>query len=76
LVDALLGELKRGEENGIDDAGARHGYTKTAVHAWVQKLDLGSGCFIAATCEAVALVDALCGVDGEDLCMLVFTRYS
>jgi hypothetical protein len=66
-VDALLRKLKGGKENSIHDAGARHGDTETAVHAWIQELDLGPGGFVAAAGEAVALVDAFCGVDGEDL---------
>jgi hypothetical protein len=27
-VNALFGELECGEENGVDDAGAGHGYTQ------------------------------------------------
>jgi hypothetical protein len=67
LIDALLGKLKRSKENRIDDARPRHGHAKTAVHAWIQELDLGSGGFVAAASEAVALVDAFGSVDGEDL---------
>jgi hypothetical protein len=63
LVDALLGKLKRGKENSID-----------AVHARVHELDLGSRGFVAAADEAVALVDAFCRVNGEDLGMSVRVR--
>jgi hypothetical protein len=74
LVDALLGKLKRGKENSIYDARARHGNAEAAVHARVHELDLGSRGFVAAADEAVALVDAFCRVNGEDLGMSVRVR--
>jgi hypothetical protein len=67
LINALLCKLECGKENGVDDAGARHGDAQTSVHARVQKLDLGPGRLVSASDEAIALVDALCGVDWEDL---------
>jgi hypothetical protein len=67
VVDALLCELECGEENGVDDAGTRHGHAESSVHAGVQELDLGSGGLVSASDKAVALVDALRGVDGEYL---------
>jgi hypothetical protein len=67
VIDALLCELKRGKENGIDDTGTGHGDAEPSVHARVQKLDLGSGCLVSASDKAVALVDALRSIDGEYL---------
>lgn len=67
VIDALLGKFKGGEENGVDDAGARHGDPKATVHAWIQELDFGSCLLVATSDEAVTLVDALRGVDGKDL---------
>lgn len=70
MVDALLGEFESSKENGVDNAGTRHGDTEASVHSRVHELNLRSRRFVAY--EAVALVDALCCVDGEDLCMSAF----
>jgi hypothetical protein len=66
-VDALLCEFERGEEDGVDDAGAAHGDAEASVHSRVQELDLGPALLVFAAHKAVALVDAFGGVDGEDL---------
>jgi len=67
VVDALLRKLECCKENGVDDAGARHGDTETSVHAWVHELDFRPCCLTAAAGEAIALVDALRRVYREDL---------
>lgn len=65
LVDLLLDELERGEENRVDHAWSSHRYTQTSVHPLVEELDLW--CFLgflsSADCQTIALVDTLSRID-------------
>jgi hypothetical protein len=67
LIDPLLRILKRRKENSIYDARPRHAHAEAAVHARIQELDFRARRCVFAACEAVALVDAFCRVDWEDL---------
>lgn len=66
VFDVLLDKLKRGEKDGIDDAGPAHRHGQAAVHVALEKGNLGGGLdfFAAGVEERVALVDALGRVDG------------
>lgn len=41
VLDALLDEFERGEEDGIHGAGAAHRHTKAAIHVALKELNLG-----------------------------------
>jgi hypothetical protein len=45
---------------------------RTSIHARIQELDLGPRLLALASSEAVALVDALCCVDGEYLVLSAY----
>ncbi len=66
VFNVLLDKLKRGKENGIHHARAAHGHGQPAVHGTLEKGDFGGGLdrLAARVEERVALVDALCRVDG------------
>ena len=64
FVDALLRELKRRKEDGVEQAGSGHGHAETAVHLALEKVDLDRLHFLSFRVEeGVSLVDALGRVD-------------
>lgn len=40
---------------------------RTSIHPWIEKLNLGPRLLVFAADKAVALIDTLRSVDGEDL---------
>lgn len=61
----FLDELKRGEENGVDETGSTHGNAQTAIHVPSEELNLhGLDLVSSGVGERVSLIDALCRVDG------------
>jgi hypothetical protein len=65
-LDALLNELKRREEYGVDHAGSAHRDPKATVHVTLEELNLRCWFDLLpfGVQQRVPLVDALRGVDG------------
>lgn len=63
-LDALLEELERGEENGVDCAGPSHAHAEPAVHVLLEELDLDPGYFLSFRVhQRISLVYALGRID-------------
>lgn len=62
----LLDKLKGREKDGIDDAGAAHGYGQAAIHVALEEGNLGSrlDLFTSGVEKGVSLIYALGRVDG------------
>lgn len=83
IVNVLLGELECGKENGIHNTGPSHGNAKayitiskswvlghtrlTAIHPRAVEGDLGPCSLLTSAYETIALIDALCRVNRENL---------
>lgn len=66
LLYALLDQLKRGEEDGVDDAGSAHRDPETSVHVSLEEFDFRRrlNSFSFRTEKGISLVDALGRVNG------------